>query len=127
MKGLLRALGVLALTIVIGEILKRVLTSGLGRALMGRLGHPELATLEGAEEAKKKLKQGIQLVRSLSRPEPEAAARERPSASSGWLRTVRDAAEMLLATGGLLKAVADFIREDEHLRQRLSRLGARLD
>lgn len=124
-KGLLRALGFLALTIVIGEILKRMLTSGPGRALLGRLGRPELATPEGAEEATKKVKQGIGLVRSLSRKsEKVAAPQEHLSTGPRWVRIVRDAAEMLLGTGALLKAIADFVREDERLRQRLARRRA---
>ncbi len=128
MTKLLRGLGFLVLSLIIGEVIKRALTSGPGRGLLGRVGHPELATLEGADAASKKIKQGIEFVRSLASPkQQEVAPRERPPAGPRWLRVVSDASEMLLATGGVLKAVTDFIREDERLRKQFERLGARLD
>lgn len=128
MKNLLRGIAFFALSLVIGQIIKRALTSGAGRSLLGRVGHPELATLEGAEAASKKVKQGIELVRSLAPGEQKVEVSRVPEpAIPGWVRTVKDASEMLLASGALLKAVSDFVREDEQLRRRLGRLGARVE
>ncbi|MBX6770712.1 MAG: hypothetical protein IRY83_03235 [Chloroflexi bacterium] len=127
MKNLIRGIGFFLLTLAIGEVIKRGLTSRPGRALLGRAGHPELATLEGASEASKKVTHGISSLRSLfRRPSRLAAATERPAAGAAWIRMIRDAAEMLLATGTLLKAIADFAREDERLRERFGRIGARV-
>jgi hypothetical protein len=127
-RGLLRGVVFLVLSLAIGQIIKRVLTSRVGRSVLGRVGHPEFATLEGAEEASKRVKQGIELVRSLAPGEPKPEVpREREPVGPRWVRVVRDASEMLLVTGGLLKAVADFVREDEQLRRRLRRIGARVE
>ncbi len=128
MTKLVRGLGFLVLSLIIGEVVKRTLTSGPGRGLLGRVGHPELATLEGADAASKKVRQGIDFVRSLTpRGQKEAAPRERPLPVPRWVRIVSDTSEMLLATGGVLKAIADFVREDERLRKRFERLGVRVD
>lgn len=128
MKNFLRGIAILILTWLAGEAIKKVLVSGAGRAVLNRVGHPEIATLEGAQEASKKLKQGIDLAQTLTNP-PKKAPAPRVTALTGpnWLRTMRDAAELLLATGAMLKAVADFIREDEGLRRRFERLGARIE
>ncbi|MGH2460211.1 MAG: hypothetical protein ACRDIY_15250 [Chloroflexota bacterium] len=127
MKNFARGIGFLVLSLVIGEIIKKLLTSRLGRTVLGRAGHPELATLEGANEASKKVKQGVDLARSLTREEQPAAPRERASVGPRWARIARDASEMLLATGGLLRAVSDFVHEDEQLRKRFEKIGARID
>ncbi len=128
MKNLLRWLAFFAFSLIIGQVIKRALTSGAGRALLGRLGHPELATLEGAEAASRKVKQGIELVRSLAPGEQKVEVpRAAEPAIPGWVRTVTDASEMLLASGALLKAISDFVREDEQLRRRLGRIDARVE
>ena len=128
MKNLLRGLVFFALSLVIGQVIKRALTSGAGRSLLGRLGHPELATLEGAEAATQRVKQGIEVVRSLAPGEQKVESPRVPEpAGPGWVRTARDASEMLLVSGALLKAIADFVREDERLRRRFGRLGARVE
>lgn len=127
MKNFARGIGFLVLSFVVGEIIKKLLTSRPGRAVLGRAGHSELATLEGASEASKKVKQGIDLARSLAREEQPLVPRERPPVGPRWARIARDASEMLLATGGLLKAASDFVHEDEQLRKRFERLGARME
>jgi len=127
-KNIVRGIAFLALSWLVGTAIKKVLTSSPGRGLLGRLGHAEIGTLEGADAASKKVKQGIELARSLSRPEQRAGAQvERAPTGPRWVRTLRDAAEMLLATGALLKAVSDFVREDERLRKRFGRLGSRVE
>jgi len=95
--------------------------------VLGRAGHSELATLEGATEASKKVKQGIEFARSLTREEQPLVSRGQPPAGPRWARIARDAAEMLLVAGGLLKAVSDFVHEDEQLRKRFEKLGARME
>ncbi len=127
MRNIIRGIGFLILSLVVGEVIKRLLTSRAGRAILGRAGHPELATLEGAGEASKKIKQGIELARTLTMEPPPAVSHVQPPTGPRWARIARDASEMLLATGGLLKAVSDFIHDDEQLRKRFENLGARME
>jgi len=127
-KGVFRWAGFLILSLVVGEVVKRALTSRPGRSVLGRIGRPEFGTLEGADEASKKVKQGIEFARSLSRGEPkQVVPRLAHPTGPRWVRVVRDASEMMLATGALLKAISDFVREDEQLRRRFRRLGARVE
>lgn len=127
MKNFVRGIGFLVLSLIVGEVIKKLLTSRPGRSVLGRAGHSELATLEGATEASKKVKQGIEFARSLAREEQPLVSREQPPVGPRWARIARDAAEMLLVAGGLLKAVSDFVHEDEQLRKRFERLGARME
>ncbi len=53
MKNLLRGLIFFALSLVLGEVVRRLLVSRLGEALVTRLGRAELATAEGASAASK--------------------------------------------------------------------------
>ena len=124
MKNLLRALAFLVGSFVAGELIKRLLTSRPGGAVMQRLGRPELATHEGAHAASKEVKRGIGFVRNLLQA-PNAPP-EAPKAVAGprWVGIARDSAEMLLAAGAVLKTMADFVQEDEKLRQRIGRGAA---
>lgn len=121
MKNFLRGIGFFVLSIIVGVIVKKVWLSGAGRWVMGRIGHPELANHEIADEASARAKDAVKLVRSLTNNQPPPAPTPREStAAPQWVRTARDGAEMLLAAGGLLKSLSDFVQEDERLRKRLA-------
>ncbi|HVB97410.1 MAG TPA: hypothetical protein VNG11_06730 [Chloroflexota bacterium] len=121
MKSLLRGIGFFALSIVVGMLVKKVWLSGIGRWVMDRVGHPELASHEMADEASARAKDAVNLVRSLTSSQPPAPPAPREtSAAPQWVRTARDGAEMLLAAGALLKSLSDFVQEDERLRRRLA-------
>jgi hypothetical protein len=121
MKRFLRWVGFLALSIVIGELAKRVLASRAGSAAATKLGRPELATLEGAASLGKEARRAVGLVKTLTGPKP--AVVERPLVAvprtAGWLGLARDASEMLLAAGALMKVAADFAGEDEKLQKKI--------
>jgi hypothetical protein len=118
-KGLVRGLGFFAISILVGELVRRVLMSRAGRSATERLGRPELATYEGASAASKEAKKAIGFVRALTSPKPPAAVEARPDRPAGWVGIARDAAEMLLAAGAVLKTASDFAQEDAKLRRRI--------
>ena len=120
MKRFLRWVGFLALSVVIGELIKRLLASQVGSAAATKLGHPELATLEGAASLGKEARRAVGLVKTLTGPKP--AVVEQPVAvprSPGWVGLARDASEMLLAAGAFLKVAADFVGEDDKLQRKI--------
>jgi hypothetical protein len=122
MKNFLRGLGFLALSLVVGELVKRVITSPVGKAAADKIGRPELATLDGAASVGREARRAVGLVRTLTAPKspsvelPVAAERE-----AEWVGLARDASEMLLAAGALLKVASDFVSEDTKLVKRIAR------
>lgn len=124
MMKLLRGAAFLVISLILGEIVKRVLYSGAGEAVTNRLGRPELSTLEGATEAGKEARRVVGFVRTLT--EPKAAA-EAPMVvaprTPGWVGTARDAAELFLAAGALLRTASEFASEDEKLRRKITRIS----
>ena len=126
MRNLARGLLFLLVSLLLGELVKRILNSGLGEAATSRLGHPELSTLEGATAAGKEAKRVVGFARSLIETKPPVA--ETPAAPArvaGWVGLARDAAELFLAAGALLKIAADFAGEDEKLHRRITRAARR--
>jgi hypothetical protein len=118
-KGLIRAIAFFVISIVVGEIVRRLLMSGVGRGAVERLGRPDLGTHEGASAASKEAKRAIGFVRSLTSGNPPAVVPTR-SRQSGWVGIAADAAEMLLTAGALLKTASDFAHEDAKLRRRIA-------
>lgn len=126
MKNILRAVGFLALSLVVGELVKRVLTSRAGESAMTRLGRPELATVAGAHAASKEAKRAVGLVRRITAP--KSAEPEEPVVPAGtprWALVARDAAEMLLAAGTVLRTASDFVHEDQKIKTSVSRFARR--
>ncbi len=121
MKGFLRAAGFFVASLIVGELIRRLLTSRVGESLAGKLGHPELATHEGAGTASKKVKRAIGFVRSLVDNKERPIEVPELGPPPGWVGIARDASELLLATGAVLKTAADFANEDERLRRRVAR------
>jgi hypothetical protein len=121
MKNILRGILFFVASFLIGELVRRLLTSGLGRSATSKVGHPELATMEGASAASKEVKRAVGFVKNITSPSPppppEPVARSGPA----WVGIARDSAEMLLAAGAVLKTLSDFITEDEKLRLRVER------
>jgi hypothetical protein len=120
-KGFLRAVGFFVASLIVGELVRRLLTSRVGESVAGKLGHPEIATHEGAGTASKEVKRVIGFVRSLvdNKELPISAPRLAPP--PGWVGIARDASELLLATGAVLRTAADFANEDEQLRRKVGR------
>ena len=125
MKNFLRGLGFFALSLVVAEVVKRVVTSPVGKAAAEKIGRPDLATIDGATSVGREAKRVVGLVRSVTAP--RAATEERlvaPEAEPGWVGLARDASEMLLAAGALLKVASEFVAEDKKLKKRVARASA---
>ena len=129
MNAILRSIGFLIAGFLIGEVVQRLLRSGLGKSVTETLGHPELSTCDGAEVAKKDARRALGVVKGIVEQAAEGAVvptpRPRATAVPSWVLLARDAAEMLLAAGGVLKTAADFIQSDEQLRRRIARFAGR--
>jgi hypothetical protein len=110
-----------AISIAVGEVVRRVLMSRIGSSAVERLGRPDLGTYEGASAASKEAKKAVGFVRSLTTAKPPAALEPTRARPAGWVGIARDAAEMLLAAGALLKTASDFAQEDAKLRRRIGR------
>ncbi|HLZ06980.1 MAG TPA: hypothetical protein VKT80_00170 [Chloroflexota bacterium] len=122
MKNFLRGVGFFALSIVVAELVKRVVTSPVGRVAADKIGRPDLATLEGAAAVSREAKRAVGLVRTLTTP--RAATVDRPVAQErepGWVGLASDASEMLLAAGALLRAASEFVAEDKKIEKRVAR------
>lgn len=119
MKNLLRGILFFVGSFLIGEIVRRLLTSTLGRSVADRVGHPELATMEGASAASKEVKRAVGFVKTITSPPPTPEPEPAPANRARWVGIARDSAEMLLAAGGVLKTLSDFVQEDEKLRRRV--------
>jgi hypothetical protein len=118
----LRGIGFFVATLLIGEVVRRLLMSRLGGAAAERFGRPELATFEGANAASSEVKKAVGIVRSLAggRAAAETTGPVVPP-QTGWVGIARDASEMLLAAGAVLKTISDFVHEDTKLRGRVAR------
>ncbi len=118
----IRGIAFFLITFAIGEVVRRILMSRPGEAASDRLGRPELSSYEGASAASKEVKKAIGFVRSLAtgRESKEVKPVEAVRAT-GWIGIARDASEMLLAAGAVLKTVSDFVQEDTKLRRRVNR------
>jgi hypothetical protein len=126
LKNILRGILFLILSLAVGEVVKRLLTTRAGEAAMARIGRPELATMEGAHAAGKEAKRVVGFVRSLTQAKGAAPMKAiQTELMPGWVSVARDASEMLLAAGALIKTAADFAGEDEKLRRRVARPGPR--
>src|SRR4051812_8991751 len=102
MKNFLRGLGFLAISLVVGEVIKRLLTSRFGEAAAGKLGRPELATHAGAASVSKEARRAVGLVKTLTGPRPQDRAKAVvEDRQPGWVGLARDASEMLLAAGAV--------------------------
>jgi hypothetical protein len=122
MKGSYKTALVFVGPLLLAKGLDAFLKSASGRRLAARTGNDVLATREGREIAKKYTgvaagvvtgalgakKAGIgDGLRTIARPE-----------GANWLGVAEDTAAILLAVGGLLKAVSDFAREKRKAAQR---------
>ena len=67
-------------------------------------------------------KRAVALVKTLTGPKPGIVERPvKPDRPPGWVGLARDASEMLLAAGALLKVASDYIGEDDKLQKAVTR------
>src|SRR5213082_836222 len=109
MSNALRGIGFFLATLLVEEVVRRLLMSRFGQGATNRLGRPELATYEGASAAGRNVKKVVGIARTIAggrqalEPKPEVTVRP------GWVGAARDASEMLLAVGAVLKTFSDFV------------------
>lgn len=120
MKGPARLAVILLLPIVIAKVLDIFLNSGAGRKLASKSGYAELTTDEGVEMAKKYTAAGAAALGTAVTALGNRAQLV-PNAPPNLKRlsmaaVIQDTAELLLATGAVVKVVGDFMRDREELR-----------
>ena len=119
MRGPARVLMVLALPIVIAKFLELFLSSRPGKALAERTGQTMLATDEGIELAKRYASAGATAIGTAAAAlagnvSPSLEALPNPRTMS-MAAVLEDTAELLLATGAVVKVVGAFMRDKEKL------------
>ena len=120
MRGPARVLMVLALPIVIAKFLDLFLSSRPGKALAEKSGQAVLSTDEGIELAKKYAAAGVAAVGTAAAAlagnvSPPLPALPNPRTMS-MAAVLEDTAELLLATGAVVKVVGAFMRDKEKLK-----------
>jgi ABC-type branched-subunit amino acid transport system permease subunit len=120
MRGPARLLLILAVPLALGKFLEVFLSSKPGKALAARTGQAVLATDEGIDLAKKYAQAsavavGTAMTALAGNVNPPLQALPNPKTMS-MAAVIEDTAELLLATGAVIKVVGSFIRDKEKLR-----------
>ena len=120
MKGPARLLVVLVLPLIIGKVLELFLSSSPGKSVARKAGVAELTTEEGIEMAKKYAAAAGGAVSmaatALTRPVSPATNPLPNPRNMAYSAVAQDTAELLLATGALVKVVGDFLKDREQLK-----------
>jgi hypothetical protein len=119
-RGPARLLVILVLPLVLGKVLQLFLGSGAGKKLTANVGMGELSTEEGIDMASKYASAGAAAVSTALTAlgnKTHLATGAVPSPKSlATAAIAQDTAELLLATGALVKVVGDFLKDREELR-----------
>lgn len=117
MKTLKRMAIIFIASLVVARLVDVFLRSDVGKRTAKSVGLDSLLTAEGAEAAKRYSKTatgllvGTALALRARRPEKEGRH------DSNLVHTAENLAELVLAAGTLAKIVADFLREEQEMRQ----------
>lgn len=122
MRGPARLLVVLVLPLVLGKFLQVFLGSDAGRKVTAKVGMGELSSEEGIDMAVKYASAGAAAVSTAvtalgNKAQVANGAVPNPR-SLATAAIAQDTAELLLATGALVKVVGDFLKDREELRVR---------
>jgi hypothetical protein len=127
-RGPARLLAIVVLPLILGKVLQVFLGTGAGRKLVESAGMGELGTEEGIDMATKYASAGAGAVSAALTAignKTQLATGAVPNANALMTAAVaQDTAELLLATGALVKVVGDFLKDREELRVR--KLGGAL-
>jgi hypothetical protein len=127
-RGPARLVAIVVLPLILGKVLQLFLGSPPGRKLVESAGMGELGTEEGVDMATKYASAGAAAVSAAVTAlgnKTQLAAGAVPNPKTLMTAAVaQDTAELLLATGALVKVVGDFLKEREELRIR--KLGGAL-
>jgi hypothetical protein len=124
-KGPARLLVVLVLPLIIGKVLELFLSSSPGKAVARKAGVAELTTEEGVEMAKKYAAAagGAVSMAATALTKPASSPLPNPR-NMAYSAVAQDTAELLLATGALVKVIGDFLKDREQLK--VKKLGGAL-
>lgn len=127
-RGPSRLLVVLVLPLILGKVLQIFLGSGPGKKLTKNVGLGDLSTEEGIDMATKYASAGSAALSAAvtaigNKTQLATGAVPNPK-SLATAAVAQDTAELLLATGALVKVVGDFLKEREELR--IKKLGGAL-
>jgi hypothetical protein len=121
-KGPARLLIVMVLPLVIGKVLELFLSSSPGKSVARKAGVAELTTDEGIEMAKRYAAAAGGAVSmaatALTKPVTQASPALPNPRNMAYSAVAQDTAELLLATGALVKVVGDFLKDREQLKVR---------
>lgn len=128
MRGPARLLVILVLPIVLGKVLGLFLSSSPGRKVATNVGMGDLTTEEGIDMAKKYaaaagVAASTAATALMGKVQMTAGAVPNPKAVA-TAAVAQDTAELLLATGALVKVIGDFLKDREELR--VKKLGGAL-
>jgi hypothetical protein len=127
-RGPARLLFVMVLPLVIAKVLEMFLSSSPGQKAAAKVGMGELSTEEGIEMAKKYAAAAGAAVSTaataLTQPAQRASTPLPNPRNMAYSAVAADTAELLLATGALVKVVGDFIKDREQLK--VKKLGGAL-
>jgi hypothetical protein len=119
-KGPARLLVVLVLPLIIGKVLELFLSTGPGKSVARRAGVADLTPDEGIEMAKKYAAAAGGAVSAaataLTAPVVHASSPLPNPRNMALSAIAQDTAELLLATGALVKVVGDFLKDREQLK-----------
>jgi hypothetical protein len=107
------------LPLVLSKVAQMVLSSKPGKNAVRRIGQPELATEKGVELAtdySKRVASALGVAAIGVQQKLERSPRE--TAGYGWSTVMQDTAELLLATGALLRVASEFVRDKEKMRHK---------
>ena len=128
MKGPARLLVVMVLPLIIGKLLELFLSSSPGKSVARKAGVAELTTEEGIDMAKKYAAAAGGAVSmaatALTKPVTQASPPLPNPRNMAYSAVAQDTAELLLATGALVKVVGDFLKDREQLK--VKKLGGGL-
>jgi hypothetical protein len=114
MRGPARLLVVVLLPVIVGKLVEMYLRSRSGQAAMARVGSAELSTPAGIALARDYVGTGSAAlgaaIGALSTSPPARAV------GTSAATIALDTAELLIAAGGLVKVVGDFLRDRDRLR-----------
>jgi len=119
-RGPARLLIVLVLPLIVGKVLEMFLSSSPGQKAVAKVGMGELSTDEGIEMAKKYAAAAGGAVSAaaaaLTKPATQASSPLPNPRNMALSAVAQDTAELLLATGALVKVVGDFLKDREQLK-----------
>ena len=121
MRGPARLLLILVLPLITAKFLDAFLTSKPGKKVADKIGMPELSTDEGIDMAQKYAAAGSAALSAAATAltakvgYPVTPMGPNPKTLS-WAAIASDTAELLIATGAMVKVVGDFMKDREELR-----------